>query len=340
MANGKEKTDQSTAGKTLRSGRTWQQPRRGSTSGLPASSAAASVPVHSKPRGMSTEEALVVALVKINDSLEQLHKKTDVINAKVDAANIKIDLIAESINNLGQNVNTNTETIQKLIQESTLIRQTADEAREKAVAAECKATQLERERVPALQRQLDEHKLTLVMIELKEKQTNLRIRALPELEKESLTEFQEETGLTLVEKERYLGVSVTAKNVNLFKDNCEGRWIEVKGDLEIWTNLKLSLLGRVAVVGMSVAVLPGMLLLFQTLQVSDGMDCFRRWQRDVSRFVWQGKKPRVKFKILTDAKEGGGFALPDLKLCCEPAAFCWLREWLLLENTEVLDNGR
>uniref|UniRef100_A0A670K4U7 Uncharacterized protein n=1 Tax=Podarcis muralis TaxID=64176 RepID=A0A670K4U7_PODMU len=84
-------------------------------------------------------------------------------------------------------------------------------------------------------------------------------------------------------------------------------------------------------------VLPKMLFLFQTLQIMDKMECFGKWQRDISKFVWQGKKPRIKFKILTDAKERGGFALPDLKLYYEAAAFCWLKDWLLLENTDVLD---
>ncbi|CAI5780611.1 Hypothetical predicted protein [Podarcis lilfordi] len=105
--------------------------------------------------------------------------------------------------------------------------------------------------------------------------------------------------------------------------------------LEIWSNLKLSLLGRIVAIKMN--VLPRMLFLFQTLQIVDKMDCFKRWQKDISKFVWQGKKPRIKFKILTDAKEIGGFALPDLKLYYESAAFCWLKEWLLLENTDILD---
>uniref|UniRef100_A0A670JFQ6 Reverse transcriptase domain-containing protein n=1 Tax=Podarcis muralis TaxID=64176 RepID=A0A670JFQ6_PODMU len=147
--------------------------------------------------------------------------------------------------------------------------------------------------------------------------------------------FQNETGLTVVKKVKYLGVNMTSKNLNLFKDNYEKCWNEVKKDLEIWSNLKLSLLGRIAVIKMN--VLPRMLFLFQTLQILDKMDCFKKWQKDISKFVWQGKKPRIKYKILTDAKDRGGFALPDLKLYYESAAFCWLKEWMLLENTDTLD---
>uniref|UniRef100_A0A670KLE6 Reverse transcriptase domain-containing protein n=1 Tax=Podarcis muralis TaxID=64176 RepID=A0A670KLE6_PODMU len=122
--------------------------------------------------------------------------------------------------------------------------------------------------------------------------------------------FQKETELTVVKKVKYLGVNLTPKNLNLFKDNYEKCWSEVKKDLETWSRLKLSLLGRIAAVKMN--VLPKMLFLFRALQVVDRAECFGRWQRDVSGFVWQGRKPRIKFRILTDAKEGGGFALPDL----------------------------
>uniref|UniRef100_A0A670JC67 Reverse transcriptase domain-containing protein n=2 Tax=Podarcis muralis TaxID=64176 RepID=A0A670JC67_PODMU len=147
--------------------------------------------------------------------------------------------------------------------------------------------------------------------------------------------FQRETELNVVKKVKYLGINLSSKNLNLFKDNYEKCWLEVKKDLEIWSRLKLSLLGRIAAIKMN--VLPKMLFLFQTLQIVDRVECFGKWQKDISRFVWQGKKPRIKFKILTDSKERGGFALPDLRLYYEAAAFCWLKDWFLLENTDVLD---
>uniref|UniRef100_A0A670I0Q6 Reverse transcriptase domain-containing protein n=1 Tax=Podarcis muralis TaxID=64176 RepID=A0A670I0Q6_PODMU len=147
--------------------------------------------------------------------------------------------------------------------------------------------------------------------------------------------FQKETELNVVTKVKYLGVNLTGKNLNLFKDNYEKCWSEIKKDLETWSRLKLSLLGRIAAVKMN--VLPRMLFLFQTLQIVDRVECFGKWQRDITKFVWQGKKPRIKFKILTDAKERGGFALPDLRLYYEAASFCWMKDWFLLENTDVLD---
>lgn len=53
--------------------------------------------------------------------------------------------------------------------------------------------------------------------------------------------------------------------------------------------------------------------------------------------IWQGRKPRITFKILTDRKERGGFSIPDLKLYHEVACLCWIKYWIILENTDLLD---
>nr|XP_034978145.1 uncharacterized protein LOC118088520 [Zootoca vivipara] len=58
--------------------------------------------------------------------------------------------------------------------------------------------------------------------------------------------LQETTGLMFVKKVKYLGVNMTATNLNLYKDNYEKMWNEIKRDLDIWSNLKLSLMGEAA----------------------------------------------------------------------------------------------
>lgn len=55
---------------------------------------------------------------------------------------------------------------------------------------------------------------------------------------------------------------------------------------------------------------------------------FIEWDKMLSRFIWQGEKPRVRFKTLQLPKDKGGWALPSLKdyytaalwiaNCCDP----------------------
>lgn len=42
-------------------------------------------------------------------------------------------------------------------------------------------------------------------------------------------------------------------------------------------------------------------------------------------------------KILVDKKERGGFSLPDLSLYYEAACLLWLKDWIRLENRDILD---
>lgn len=60
-------------------------------------------------------------------------------------------------------------------------------------------------------------------------------------------------------------------------------------------------------------ILPRFLYLFQTLPIEVSKQYFIEWDRLISRFIWQERKPRIKFKTLQLQKEEGGFALPCLK---------------------------
>lgn len=67
------------------------------------------------------------------------------------------------------------------------------------------------------------------------------------------------------------------------------------------------------------------------------IEMFPRMEKGNSKIVWNGKKPRIKHQLLIDKKERGGFALPDLELYHATAGLVWLKEWLTLKDTDVLD---
>uniref|UniRef100_A0A670IGS1 Reverse transcriptase domain-containing protein n=1 Tax=Podarcis muralis TaxID=64176 RepID=A0A670IGS1_PODMU len=157
------------------------------------------------------------------------------------------------------------------------------------------------------------------------------------IRKEDNEKLERMYGIKVAKKIRYLGIWLTSKNINLIQDNYITTWKEIKKDLETWSRVKLSWRGRMAAIKMN--LLPRMLFLFQNIPVIRGINLFKEWQRTISKFIWQNKRPRINFKILTDKKERGGFSVPNLKLYYEAASLCWIRDWITLENTDLLDLG-
>lgn len=56
-----------------------------------------------------------------------------------------------------------------------------------------------------------------------------------------------------------------------------------------------------------------MLYLFKSLPVKIPTKQFIEWDRLISRYLWQGKKPRVRYKTLQLRKESGDMGLPCLQ---------------------------
>lgn len=73
----------------------------------------------------------------------------------------------------------------------------------------------------------------------------------------------------------------------------------------------MSLTQRIESIKMN--VLPRFLFLFQALPVEVTKNQLSEWEKIISRFIWLGKKPRVRFKTLQLSKENGGMAVPNLK---------------------------
>lgn len=59
-------------------------------------------------------------------------------------------------------------------------------------------------------------------------------------------------------------------------------------------------------------ILPRLLYLFQSVPIEKPGQYFSEWDKIISRFIWAGKKQRVKYKIVQLSKERGGLALPCL----------------------------
>lgn len=142
------------------------QKKRGSISGntvpAPESVTAASM------------ESMTQALLKINQSLEALTKQSTENTKKLTELTARLDLNTTS-------VATNTESINRLIQESTETRKIAESAR--SIAGETQ------EKLAPIEKKVNEHEAALSLLELQRKERNLKLRQVPENEKDNLTEF-------------------------------------------------------------------------------------------------------------------------------------------------------
>lgn len=109
----------------------------------------------------------------------------------------------------------------------------------------------------------------------------------------------------------YLGVLITKEMNKMYETNYNKINSEIQKDMTRWSPLILDFSSRIEVVKMN--VLPRLLYLFLSLPVRIPDPQFTAWDKQISRFIWAGARPRVKFKTLQIDKEHGGLALPNLK---------------------------
>lgn len=137
---------------------------------------------------------------------------------------------------------------------------------------------------------------------------------------------------------KYLGIYIPP----IIKENmrCKLKIIKnISNDMDRWTALPLSLLGRVESIRMN--VLPRLLYLFHMLPLEIPKCTFEKLDRLFSRFIWQGKCPWVRLWTLQLFKKAGGLELPNLRYYfwaeqLKPLT-AWLRDltdtrWLNIEK--------
>lgn len=126
---------------------------------------------------------------------------------------------------------------------------------------------------------------------------------------------------------KYLGVSVTQDLSELYKENYEKLNQNIQKDIERWSTLPLDFNSRIEIVRMN--LLPRYLYLFQSLPVEVPQSQFIMWDKIISRFIWGGKRPRIRYETLRLPKDKGGMALPKLKEYFYAAqlrpVYCWCK---------------
>ena len=126
---------------------------------------------------------------------------------------------------------------------------------------------------------------------------------------------------------KYLGIVITPTLDKLYNANYDKIINKIRQDLARWSSLPLSLLGRIESIRMN--VLPRLLYPFQMLPIPIPKPIFCMLDRLISRFIWQGKRPRIRLKTLQLPKPDGGLSLPCLQLYYWAAQLKPMVAWII-----------
>lgn len=91
---------------------------------------------------------------------------------------------------------------------------------------------------------------------------------------------------------KYLGIQIPPSLADLYNANYKPIIEKIKKDLERWTVLPLTIVGRIESLRMD--VVPRLLYLFQMLPINIPNSAFNEIDKLFSNFIWQGKRSSIK----------------------------------------------
>uniref|UniRef100_A0A8C5LPX2 Reverse transcriptase domain-containing protein n=1 Tax=Leptobrachium leishanense TaxID=445787 RepID=A0A8C5LPX2_9ANUR len=129
-----------------------------------------------------------------------------------------------------------------------------------------------------------------------------------------------------VGKLKYLGVWICPDLAHLPALNYDPLLETLQRDLDIWTPKPLSWFGRIGVLKMN--VLPRILYLLQTVPLPLPRGFLLKIQHLFLNFIWQGRRPRLKFSVMCQPTTNGDLALPDIRLYYYASQLTQIVDWM------------
>ena len=107
----------------------------------------------------------------------------------------------------------------------------------------------------------------------------------------------------------YLGIKITPDIKDLVPENYNSTLTSVSESLKRWSDLPISLIGRVNIVKMN--ILPKFLYLFQSIPLHPPLNLFKKLKELTTNFIWNNKRPRLRLTQLDLTYERGGLQIPN-----------------------------
>lgn len=96
----------------------------------------------------------------------------------------------------------------------------------------------------------------------------------------------------------YLGIQIVPKLEDIVNSNYNPTIASISKSVDRWSNLPISLMGRINILKMN--VLPKLLYLFQNIPLPLPPDFFPRMKKMFSDFIWNNRRPRLRLMIEED----------------------------------------
>ncbi|CAI5664649.1 unnamed protein product [Oreochromis niloticus] len=125
---------------------------------------------------------------------------------------------------------------------------------------------------------------------------------------------------------KYLGIHILPNIRGILKQNIDIVRNSIKKDLSRWMDLPVSWMGRINLIKMN--VLPRLLYPLQMLPITLTKKTVKEIEKDMSRFIWRGRKPRLSMKTLQLPKDKGGLAFPNILLYNWSCHSRVIHEWI------------
>jgi len=127
-----------------------------------------------------------------------------------------------------------------------------------------------------------------------------------------------------VDSFKALGVQFSKDMNESAEHNFEQRFNKCKILVNIWSQRQLSLKGKIIV--LKSLILPNLLYTSANLYASEAF--IGKVQKLVSHFVWSGKPPKIKEKVMIADIEQGGLRMPHFPTMVESAKVMWIKRLL------------
>ena len=126
---------------------------------------------------------------------------------------------------------------------------------------------------------------------------------------------------------KYLGLDIYPSVEKIVSTNYNKTLNSILDDLNRWHNIPVSMAGRVAIIKMN--ILPRINFCSSMIPIAPPSGYWDKLHKNISKFIWKGKRARIKLASLQNEKQAGGLAVPNFKLYFQAFSMRPLLSWFI-----------